>query len=94
MGMGKTVRVANGLDQIDIARFFQVLSGKLEAGSMEVVAAAMAESVAEGDARRVISCSPVDPGRLAQTRIRLRARQAEVLRDLSCSSTPDGRDHV
>ena len=86
--------MANGLDKIDIARFFHVLSGKLEAGSMEVVAAAMAESVAADDAGRVINCSPVDPARLAQTRIRLRERQAEVLPGLSCSSTPDGRGHV
>ena len=91
MGMGNEAKAVEGLDQIDIGRFFQILSGKLEATTMEVVAAAMAESVAEGDAGRVISCSPVDPVRLAQTRVRLRERQGKARRGLSCSSTPDGR---
>ena len=74
--METTEKTVGGLDRINIERFFQSLAGKLETKSMEIVAAAMAESVVGRDSSRVISCSPVDAARLAQVRALLREKVA------------------
>lgn len=74
--METTEKTIGGLDRINIERFFQSLAGKLETKSMEIVAAAMAESVVGRDSSRVISCSPVDAARLAQVRALLREKVA------------------
>lgn len=76
--MENTGKTIGGLDRIDVERFFQSLAGKLETRSMELVAAAMAESVVGRDASRVISCPPVDAARLAQVRALLREKLAGV----------------
>ena len=76
--METTEKTVGGLDQINIERFFQSLAGKLETKSMEIVAAAMAESVVGRDSSRVINCSPVDAARLAQVRALLREKVAGI----------------
>ena len=77
-GMETTEKTVGGLDRINIERFFQSLAGKLETKSMEIVAAAMAESVVGRDSSRVINCSPVDAARLAQVRALLREKVAGI----------------
>ena len=76
--MKTTEKTVGGLDRINIERFFQSLAGKLETKSMEIVAAAMAESVVGRDSSRVINCSPVDAARLAQVRALLREKVAGI----------------
>ena len=76
--METTEKTVGGLDRINIERFFQSLAGKLETKSMEIVAAAMAESVVGRVSSRVISCSPVDAARLAQVRALLREKVAGI----------------
>jgi len=76
--METTEKTVGGLDRINIERFFQSLAGKLETKSMEIVAAAMAESVVGRDSSRVINCSPVDAARLAQVRALLREKVAGI----------------
>lgn len=76
--MENAEKTIGGLDRIDLEKFFQSLAGKLETRSMEIVAAAMAESVVGRDLSRVISCSPVDAARLVQVRALLREKLAGI----------------
>ena len=73
--MGNAVEESAGLRRIDIERFFQVLSGRLEEKDMEMVAAALAESAIEKRGEnRVLRCSSVDPSRLLKARCLLREK--------------------
>ena len=65
---------------IDIESFFGELSGRIEARSMEIVAAALAESTSERGVSHVLSYSKVDPSRLLKERIRLREKLSVVER--------------
>ena len=90
--MENTVDATTRLRRIDIERFFQVLSGKLGKEDLELVSAAMAESVAtERGLRRVVSCSAIDPARLSQVRSQLREKSSDLGRDELSSSIRDGK---
>ena len=75
--MGNTSEEISGINRIDIESFFRGLSGKIETKSLELVAAALAESTTERGARRVLSYSKVDPSRLLQERLRMRKFEGE-----------------
>ena len=90
--MGNTVDATARLGRIDTERFFKVLSGKLGKEDLEMVSAAMAESVAtERGLHRVVSCSAIDTARLSQVRSLLREESPDLGRDELSSSIRDGK---
>jgi len=62
----------SALDKIDIEMFFSLLAEKIGKEQLELVAAAMAESVARGGVARVLGCTTESHARIAQLRKRLR----------------------
>lgn len=63
------------LDQIDTKEFFRLLAGKVEVRDIQLIAAAMAESVARGGVRRVADYSSIPQSRLASIRANLRKKR-------------------
>ena len=66
------------LDRINICEFFSLLNGKVEERKIQLIAAAMAETVARGGIQRVIDGSEIPASRLASLRRELRERQREL----------------
>ena len=62
------------LDKIDTEMFFRLLAGKLDDGQIEVVTAAMAESVGRGGVSRVLDCAAEPKKKIAAQRKRLRRK--------------------
>jgi len=74
-GVSKGVSVQ---DRIDLEMFFNTLAGKLDKGKLEVIAAALAESVASSGADRIPGLASVSPQRLSHLRDILRRKVSEV----------------
>ena len=60
------------LGKIDVREFFSLLDGKIEKRKLQLIAAAMAESIATGGIQRVIDSSKISASRLASLRKKLR----------------------
>ena len=60
------------LGKIDVREFFSLLDGKIEKRKLQLIAAAMAESIAKGGIQRVIDSSEISASRLASLRKMLR----------------------
>ena len=58
--------------RIDVREFFSLLDGKIEKRKLQLIAAAMAESIAKDGVQRVIDSSEIPAPRLASLRKQLR----------------------
>lgn len=66
--------IGKKLDRIDTKEFFRLLLGKVEERDIQLIAAAMAESIARGGVQHVADYSSVPMSRLATIRANMRKR--------------------